>query len=110
MSLQFDNSINYYYLDDTENDFSNFEPSYNTSQSIKINLDKNLDPPETYRKIIVGSAGDITNNDNSERNSPYFIVSHEVEKEQIKQEKKRRGRQVKLNSKRSKKKKAFIFK
>ena len=103
MSLPFNNSINHYYLDDTENDFSNFESSDNTSQSIKINLDKNLEPPEIFRQIMVGCAGDITNNDNSERNSPYFIVSHEIEKEQIEKEKKRRGRQVELNAKRTKK-------
>ena len=97
MSLPFNNSINHYYLDDTENDFSNFESSDNTSQSIKINLDKNLEPPEIFRQIMVGCAGDITNNDNSERNSPYFIVSHEIEKEQIEKEKKRKEEEDKLN-------------
>ena len=101
MSLPFDYSINHYHLDDTENDFSNFDSLDNSSQSLNINLDENLEPPETYREIIERRVGDITNNDSSESNSPYFIVRHQIE--QIEQEKKRRGRQIELNAKRTKK-------
>ena len=101
MSLPFDYSINHYYLDDTENDFPNIDSLDNSSQKLNINLDENLEPPETYREIIERRVGDITNNDSSASNSPYFIITHEIE--QIEQEKKRRGRQVELNAKRSKK-------
>ena len=89
MSSPFNSSINHDYFDDLENEFTNNFSSDNSTQSLNLNLDENLRPPETYRGII------------SEVNSPYFIISRQ--KEQSEQEKKRRGKQVKLNAKRSKK-------
>ncbi len=86
MSLPSDSSINYDYLDDLGNEFTNNFSSDNSTQSLNLNER----PPETYRGII-----------SSEVNSPYFIISRQ--KEQSEQEKKRRGKQVELNAKRSKK-------
>ena len=86
MSLPSDSSINHDYFDDLENEFTINFSSDNSTQSLNLNER----PPETYRGII-----------SSEVNSPYFIISRQ--KEQSEQEKKRRGRQVELNAKRSKK-------
>ena len=89
MSLPSDSSINHDYFDDLENEFTINFSSDNSSQSLNLNLR----PPETYRGIIQGNSSEV--------NSPYFIISRQ--KEQSEQEKKRRGKQVKLNAKRSKK-------
>ena len=89
MSLPSDSSINHDYFDDLENEFTINFSSDNSSQSLNLNLR----PPETYRGIIAGNSSEV--------NSPYFIISRQ--KEQSEQEKKRRGRQVELNAKRSKK-------
>ena len=89
MSLPSDSSINHDYFDDLENEYSNNISSDNSTQSLNLNER----PPETYRGIIAGNISEV--------NSPYFIISRQ--KEQSEQEKKRRGKQVKLNAKRSKK-------
>ena len=89
MSLPSDSSINHDYFDDLENEFTINFSSDNSSQSLNLNLR----PPETYRGIIAGNSSEV--------NSPYFIISRQ--KEQNEQEKKRRGKQVELNAKRSKK-------
>ena len=89
MSLPSDSSINHDYFDDLENEFTINFSSDNSSQSLNLNLR----PPETYRGIIAGNSSEV--------NSPYFIISRQ--KEQSEQEKKRRGKQVELNAKRSKK-------
>ena len=89
MSLPSDSSINYDYLDDLGNEFTNNFSSDNSTQSLNLNER----PPETYRGIIAGNISEV--------NSPYFIISRQ--KEQSEQEKKRRGKQVELNAKRSKK-------
>ena len=89
MSLPSNSSINHDYFDDLENEYSNNISSDNSTQSLNLNER----PPETYRGIIEGSGSEV--------NSPYFIISRQ--KEQSEQEKKRRGKQVKLNAKRSKK-------
>ena len=89
MSLPSNSSINHDYFDDLENEFTINFSSDNSSQSLNLNLR----PPETYRGIIAGNISEV--------NSPYFIISRQ--KEQSEQEKKRRGKQVELNAKRSKK-------
>ena len=89
MSLPSDSSINHDYFDDLENEFTINFSSDNSSQSLNLNLR----PPEIYRGIIAGNSSEV--------NSPYFIISRQ--KEQSEQEKKRRGKQVELNAKRSKK-------
>ena len=89
MSLPSDSSINHDYFDDLENEYSNNISSDNSTQSLNLNER----PPETYRGIIAGNISEV--------NSPYFIISRQ--KEQSEQEKKRRGKQVELNAKRSKK-------
>ena len=89
MSSPFNFSINHDYFDDLENEYSNNISSDNSTQSLNLNER----PPETYRGIIGGSGSEV--------NSPYFIISRQ--KEQSEQEKKRRGKQVELNAKRSKK-------
>ena len=89
--------INNHCLDDIENDFSNISSSENSIQ-LNTNLNENLVPAETYREIIERGVGDITKNNSSESNSPFFIISH-----QINQEKKKRGRKVDFNIKRTKK-------
>ena len=89
MSLPSDSSINHDYFDDLENEFTINFSSDNSTQSLNLNER----PPETYRGIIAGNISEV--------NSPYFIISRQ--KEQSEQEKKRRGKQVKLNAKRSKK-------
>ena len=89
MSLPSDSSINHDYFDDLENEFTNNFSSDNSTQSLNLNER----PPETYRGIIAGNSSEV--------NSPYFIISRQ--KEQSEQEKKRRGKQVELNAKRSKK-------
>jgi len=89
MSLPSNSSINHDYFDDLENEFTNNFSSDNSTQSLNLNER----PPETYRGIIAGNSSEV--------NSPYFIISRQ--KEQSEQEKKRRGKQVELNAKRSKK-------
>ena len=89
MSLPSDSSINHDYFDDLENEFTINFSSDNSTQSLNLNER----PPETYRGIIGGNSSEV--------NSPYFIISRQ--KEQSEQEKKRRGKQVELNAKRSKK-------
>ena len=89
MSSPFNSSINHDYFDDLENEFTINFSSDNSSQSLNLNLR----PPEIYRGIIAGNSSEV--------NSPYFIISRQ--KEQSEQEKKRRGKQVELNAKRSKK-------